>query len=149
MGCNLLFWQGYHINAEPSGPNDDQGRRMQPIELINVSRWREQCEQVNTELRLIRSLQKCNEYVELPSGDRAIVVDESFVEATIFIEMCSHTDDDKLRNMLLDVIIFKFFLDQCVIRGYAYIYTECSYILDSILSNGSLISYSFFCVDYV
>jgi hypothetical protein len=26
IDCNLLFWPGYYTNAEPSGPNDDQGR---------------------------------------------------------------------------------------------------------------------------
>jgi hypothetical protein len=25
IDCNLLFWPGYYTNAEPSGPNDDQG----------------------------------------------------------------------------------------------------------------------------
>jgi hypothetical protein len=37
IDCNLLFWPGYYTNAEPSGPNDDQG----PAFLLAVDQFEE------------------------------------------------------------------------------------------------------------
>jgi alpha-amylase len=34
IDCNLLFWPGYYTNAEPSGPNDDQGPKGPGIEYF-------------------------------------------------------------------------------------------------------------------
>jgi hypothetical protein len=37
IDCNLLFWPGYYTNAEPSGPNDDQGRRSFTTDTLKSS----------------------------------------------------------------------------------------------------------------